>query len=84
MAQKHSPEIPLYMQIHARLQQRILGGEWGYGAMLPSEHELCAEYGISRGTMRQVLAELEKEGQIRRERGRGTFVAYLPRGEMNT
>ena len=84
MVQKHSPEIPLYVQIHARLQQRILGGEWGYGAMLPSEHELCAEYGISRGTMRQVLAELEKEGLIRRERGRGTFMAYLPRGEMNS
>ena len=59
MAQKHSPEIPLYMQIHARLQQRILGGEWGYGAMLPSEHELCAEYGISRGTMRQVQADVD-------------------------
>jgi len=82
--QKHSNELPLYLQIHVRLQQRIVGCEWGYGAMLPSEHELCAEYGISRGTMRQVLAELEKEGLIRRERGRGTFVAHLPRGEMNT
>jgi len=82
--QKHSNELPLYLQIHVRLQQRILGGEWGYGAMLPSEHGLCAEYRISRGTMRQVLAELEKEGLIRRERGRGTFAAYLPRGEMNT
>jgi GntR family transcriptional regulator, arabinose operon transcriptional repressor len=84
MAPRQSNEIPLYMQIRARLQQRILGGEWGYGAMLPSEHELCADYGISRGTMRQALAALEKEGLIRRERGRGTFAAYLPRGEMNT
>ncbi len=73
--------LPLSLQIHDRLQRRILNGEWAYGALLPSEHELCAEYGISRGTVRLVLAELEKEGLIRRERGRGTFVAHLPRTE---
>ncbi len=73
--------LPLKLQIHARLQQRILQGEWAYGAMLPSEHELCAEYGVSRGTIRLVLAELEKAGLIRRIRGRGTFVARLPQTE---
>jgi DNA-binding LacI/PurR family transcriptional regulator len=76
--------FPLSIQIHTRLQQRILQGEWAYGAVLPSEHELCAEYGVSRGTIRLVLAELEKEGLIRRERGRGTFVARLPDTEPAT
>ncbi len=74
--------LPLSLQIHTRLQQRILQGEWAYGAMLPSEHELCAEYGVSRGTIRLALADLEKEGLIRRERGRGTFVARLPQTEL--
>ncbi len=73
--------LPLSIQIHTRLYQRILKGEWAYGAMLPSEFELCAEYGVSRGTIRQALAKLEKEGLIRRERGRGTFVARLPHRE---
>jgi DNA-binding LacI/PurR family transcriptional regulator len=82
MSLKPTSGLPLYQQIHARLQQRILGGEWAYGAMLPSEHELGVEYDISRGTVRQVLAELEKEGLIRRERGRGTFAAHLPRPEL--
>ena len=72
---------PLSLQIHARLQQRILQGEWAYGAVLPSEYELCAEYGVSRGTVRVALDELEKEGLIRRERGRGTFVTRLPHTE---
>ena len=76
-----SGKIPLSLQIHARLQQRILQGEWAYGAMLSSENELCAEYGVSRGTIRLTLAELEKEGLIRRERGRGTFIAWLPHKE---
>lgn len=82
MSPKLTNGLPLYQQIHARMQQRILGGEWAFGSMLPSEHGLGAEYGISRGTVRQVLAELEKEGLIRRERGRGTFAARLPRTEL--
>jgi GntR family transcriptional regulator of arabinose operon len=66
---------PLYMQIYTELKERIESGEWSYGAMLPSEHELCDVYGVSRGTVRQVLAKLEGEGLIRRERGKGTFIA---------
>lgn len=69
---------PLYLRIHSNLKKRLEAGEWGLGAMLPSENELCEYYSISRGTMRQVLAELEKEGLIRRERGRGTFVNFGP------
>jgi GntR family transcriptional regulator of arabinose operon len=74
-------ELSLSLQIHARLQQRILQGEWASGAMLPSENELCSEYNVSRGTLRLALAELEKEGLIRRKRGRGTFVDRLPHTE---
>jgi len=75
MELQRSGDLPLYLQLRMSLEQRILNGEWGYGAMLPAEHELCAEYGVSRGTLRQALAELEREGFVRREQGRGTFVA---------
>ena len=74
MELQRSVDLPLYLQLRMSLEQRILNGEWGYGAMLPAEHELCAEYGVSRGTLRQALAELEREGFVRREQGRGTFV----------
>ena len=72
---------PLYQRIHALLRQRITNGEWGFGAMLSNEHDLCEEYGVSRGTIRQVLRELEKEGLIRREQGRGTFITHASRQE---
>lgn len=43
--------------------------------MLPSELELSEVYGVSRGTIRKVLAALEEESLVRRERGRGTFIS---------
>jgi len=75
---------PLYLRIYAALQRRILNGEWAYGAMLPTEFDFSEEYHVSRGTIRLVLAELEKEKLIRRERGRGTFVAHATRQETFT
>lgn len=73
--EKSTKEKPLYLQIYTELKERIESGEWSYGVMLPSEHEFCDVYGVSRGTVRQVLAKLEEEGFIRRERGKGTFIA---------
>ncbi len=75
MQSKSFSDPPLYLRIYAGLKKRIEDGEWAYGAMLPSENDLCEMYHIARGTVRQVLAELEKEGLVRRERGRGTFIA---------
>jgi len=73
--EKPTKEQPLYIQIYMDLKERIESGEWSYGALLPSEYELCDVYAVSRGTVRQVLAKLEEEGLIRRERGKGTFIA---------
>jgi DNA-binding LacI/PurR family transcriptional regulator len=67
--------IPLHIQVSSLLISRILDGEWPIGAMLPAEQQLCAQWGISRGTLRQALAELNRNGYVRREQGRGTFIA---------
>lgn len=66
--------IPLHIQVSNLLTSRILDGEWPIGGMLPSEQLLCTQLGISRGTLRQALAELQSNGYVRREQGRGTFV----------
>jgi GntR family transcriptional regulator len=42
---------------------------------VPSERELSEQFAVSRMTARQALTELANEGVLRREQGRGTFVA---------
>ena len=50
------------------------------GDRFPAERELAARLGISRLTLREALAELQKAGYVSSRRGRagGTFVTYTP------
>ncbi|HVX44350.1 MAG TPA: GntR family transcriptional regulator [Mycobacteriales bacterium] len=67
--------VPLHAQLANQLERRILSGAWTPGAAMPSESALCAQYRISRITVRRALNDLENEGLVERVRGRGTFVA---------
>ena len=42
---------------------------------MPAEDDIAARYGVSKATVRQALGELATMGLVRREQGRGTFVA---------
>jgi multiple sugar transport system substrate-binding protein len=66
--------IPLYFQLKTLLLEEILSGRYGSGERLPTEHWLCAHYGISRTPVNRALSELAEEGVILRHRRRGTFV----------
>jgi len=66
--------IPLYYQLATLMRQKIVTRDYQAGDQLPSESEMVEDYGVSRMTVRQAMANLEEEGLIRRERGRGTFV----------
>ena len=74
MLNKDHP-LPKYYQLRELLLEKVVVGEWLPGVMIPSERELSEEYQISRMTVRQALSELTNEGILRREQGRGTFVA---------
>jgi len=65
---------PLYLQVKDMLIQRIAAGAWKPGAAIPNEIELSRELGISVGTVRKALDEMESERLISRRQGRGTFV----------
>jgi len=65
---------PAYIRLKEQLLDRITAHEWQPEDCLPSERPLCEEYGLSRMTVRQALAELEKEGIIKRVHGKGTYV----------
>lgn len=62
------------MSLRQFLLARMGSGELRQGDRLPTERELADQFGSGRSTIRRTLEELEKEGLIRREIGRGTFV----------
>src|SRR5690606_27176385 len=53
----------------------LIADELGVGEPIPSERELCAQFGVSRMTVRQAVDALVVEGLLERVQGRGTFVA---------
>jgi len=67
--------VPLYQHVYDTIIARIVSGELGPGAMLPSEIDLGRELGVSQGTARKALTTLEQRGILQRRQGRGTFVA---------
>jgi len=66
---------PLYHQLQNLLKAEIESGKWLPDEQLPNETKLAERFGVSKITVRQALQELSDLGYIRREHGRGTFVA---------
>jgi DNA-binding GntR family transcriptional regulator len=69
-----SDEQPRYQQIYARLHERIADGRYAIGSNLPTEVELCAEFGVSRYTVREALRRLVEQGMLARRQGSGSEV----------
>jgi GntR family transcriptional regulator len=67
--------MPLYHQLKTVLLGRLRSGEWKPNQQLPTEDELGSRFGVSKATVRQALRDLAQAGLVRREQGRGTFVA---------
>jgi GntR family transcriptional regulator len=73
--------VPMYRQLEALLREKIDRGELQVGDRIPSEAQLCEQWGISRITTRQALAELERDDLLERVPGKGTFVKK-PQGRV--
>jgi len=67
--------VALWRQIAGTLQADIAAGTHKPGAQLPTEAELSARFGVNRHTVRRALEELSRDGLVRVEQGRGSFVA---------
>ena len=66
--------VPLHRQLFLVLHDEIARGAIRAGDPLPTEQELCDQFGVSRITVRRALADLASQGYIIRRQGVGSFV----------
>ena len=66
---------PLYLRVGKLLVGRIASGAWKPGELIPSEMELAREVGLSQGTVRKAIIDMEARRLVVRYQGRGTYVA---------
>lgn len=69
-----SAALPKHERLRTHLLHELREGRLRPGDSLPTEMELASSAKMSRNTVRQALAEMERNGMIRRVRGRGTFI----------
>jgi DNA-binding LacI/PurR family transcriptional regulator len=67
--------IPIYMQIVEDIKSKIKSLELKPGTVLPKELQVAEDYNVSRSTIRNAFAILEKQGFIHRKKSKGTIIA---------
>ena len=67
-------ETPRYVQILDVLSRRLANGDYPVEMRMPTERELCDEFGASRFTVREALRRLVEQGMLTRRQGAGSTV----------
>ncbi len=62
-------------EVYRVIRTAVLDGVLAPGERLPSTRQAAGDYGVSRGMLEEVFAQLTEEGFLKRAVGRGTFVA---------
>src|SRR5450755_5118323 len=69
---------PIYLQIMEQIIQRIAVGDWAEGQAIPSIRQLAVDLQVSVITVKRAYLELEREGIIVTQHGKGSHVASIP------
>ena len=69
---------PMYLQIMEQVKQRVAVGEWAAGDQIPSIRQLAIALRVSVITIKRAYLELEREGVILTQQGRGSIIAPNP------
>ncbi len=72
-----SKRRPLSETVKDRLARAIKSGAYSESEQLPTEHDLAAEFGVSRPIVREALQGLRDMGLIHSRRGAGSFVRHV-------
>jgi GntR family transcriptional regulator len=73
-----SDKRPMYLQIMEQIKQRIAVGDWTEGQSIPSIRQLAVDLQVSVITVKRAYLELEREGVIVTQQGKGSHVAANP------
>src|SRR5580700_4872431 len=69
---------PMYLQIMEQIKRRIAVGDWTEGQSIPSIRQLAVDLEVSVITIKRAYLELEREGVIITQQGKGSRVASTP------
>ncbi len=67
-------KVPIYIQIDEQIRAQIAAGQLRPGEQLPTIRELAADLGVNYNTVARAYLELDHDGMISTQQGRGTFV----------
>ncbi|HEX4277420.1 MAG TPA: GntR family transcriptional regulator [Bryobacteraceae bacterium] len=73
-----SDKRAMYLQIMEQVKQRIAVGDWTEGQTIPSIRQLAVDLEVSVITVKRAYLELEREGIIVTQQGKGSRVASTP------
>jgi GntR family transcriptional regulator len=73
-----SDKRPIYLQIMEQIKQRVAIGDWAEGQTIPSIRQLAVDLQVSVITVKRAYLELEREGVIVTQQGKGSHVASSP------
>lgn len=76
---RREPGTALHRQLFMVLRDQIAQGAYAVGDVIPPEDALCAQFDVSRITVRRAVSDLEQLGLVEKRPGRGTFVRAAPR-----
>ncbi|MDG4665732.1 GntR family transcriptional regulator [Mycobacterium sp. 236(2023)] len=67
-----------YLQVARALRKEIVDGVYPVGSQLPTEHELCERFAVSRYTVREALRRLREDNLVSSRPRAGTLVVPRP------
>ena len=66
--------VPIYLQIMSQVKHAVASGELNPGDQLPTVRQLAADLRVNFNTVARAYRQLDEEGIISTQHGRGTFI----------